>query len=152
MFLWCARMICNTCYNKNMEKTFDFLKNRTNAIFVSTVDGDKSSCRPFGNPFLFDGRIFVMTNAKKNVAKQIAANNNLCIVAYDGAANWIRVNCQAVNESDNIEAKKVILAEFKWAESAGYTLDNPDFVIYSLSNAKSTIYGVDGSVLDEEEF
>lgn len=134
-----------------MEKTFDFLKNRTKVNFVSTIDGDKPSCRPFGDPILFDNHIYALTNAKKNVAKQIAKNNSACIVAYDGE-NWIRINCQMIDESNNIEAKKAIIAEFDWAEEAGYTLDAPDFVLYRLANAKSTIYDEDGKILAEEEF
>ncbi len=134
-----------------MEKTFDFLKNQTKVNFVSTINGDKPSCRPFGDPVLFNGHIYAMTNAKKNVAKQITENNNVCIVAYNGE-NWIRINCQMINESDNIEAKKAMIAEFEWAEEAGYTLDAPDFVVYRLANAKSTIYDEEGKILAEEEF
>lgn len=134
-----------------MEKTFDFLKNRTKVNFVATIDGDKPSLRPFGDPILFNGHIYALTNAQKNVAKQIAKNNNVCIVAYDGE-EWIRINCQMINESDNIEAKKAVIAEFDWAEEAGYTLDSPDFVLYRFANAKSTIYDEDCNVVAEEEF
>ena len=134
-----------------MEKTFDFLKNRTKVNFVSTINGDKPSCRPFGDPVLFDGHIYALTNAQKNVAKQIAENNNVCIVAYDGE-EWIRINCQLVNESDNVEAKKAVIAEFDWAEEAGYTLDSPDFMLYRLANADATIYNEDGEVVATEQF
>ena len=134
-----------------MEKTFDFLKNRTKVNFVSTVNGDKPSCRPFGDPVLFNSHLYAMTHAGKNVAKQIAKNNNVCIVAYDGE-DWIRIDCQMINESDNTEAKKAAIAEFDWAEEAGYTLDAPDFVLYRLANAKSTIYDEDGNKLAEEKF
>ena len=134
-----------------MEKTFDFLKNRTKVNFVSTVNGDKPSCRPFGDPVLFNSHLYAMTHAGKNVAKQIAKNNNVCIVAYDGE-DWIRIDCQMIDESDNTEAKKAAIAEFDWAEEAGYTLDAPDFVLYRLANAKSTIYDEDGNKLAEEKF
>jgi uncharacterized pyridoxamine 5'-phosphate oxidase family protein len=134
-----------------MEKTFDFLKNRTKVNFVATINEDKPSCRPFGDPILYNGNMYAMTHAEKKVAKQIAKNNHVCIVAYDGE-NWIRINCQMINESDNIEAKKAAIAEFDWAEEAGYTLDAPDFVLYRIANAKSTIYNEDGDVLEEEEF
>ncbi|MBR0134530.1 pyridoxamine 5'-phosphate oxidase family protein [Candidatus Saccharibacteria bacterium] len=134
-----------------MEKTFDFLKNRTHFNFVSTISGDKPSCRPFGDPVLFNGKIYVLTNAQKNVAKQIAENNHVCIVAYDGT-DWIRINCELVDDSENIEAKKAIIAEFDWAEEAGYTLDAPDFKTYFLANADATIYNEDGEVLATENF
>ena len=134
-----------------MEKTFDFLKNRTKVNFVSTINDGKPSCRPFGDPVLFNGNIYALTHSGKNVAKQIAQNNNVCIVAYDGE-NWIRIYCQLVDDSSNIEAKKAIIAEFDWAEQAGYTLDAPDFTIYRFANATSTIYDEDGNVLAEEKF
>lgn len=134
-----------------MEKTFDFLKNRTKVNFVATIDGDRPSLRPFGDPVLFNGHIYALTNAQKNVAKQIAANNHVCIVAYDGE-EWIRINCELINESGNIEAKKAVIAEFDWAEEAGYTLDSPDFVLYRFANATAIIYNEDGEALVEEQF
>lgn len=134
-----------------MEKTFDFLKNRTKVNFVATINGDRPSCRPFGDPVLFNGNIYALTHAGKNVAKQIAENNNVCIVAYDGN-DWIRINCQMINESDNIEAKKAVISEFDWAEEAGYTLDAPDFVLYRLANADATIYNEDGEAILREQF
>ena len=134
-----------------MDKTFDFLKNKTQVNFVATVDGDRPSLRPFGDPVLFDGKIYVLTNAKKNVAKQIAANNHVCIVTYDGT-DWIRINCELVDDSNNIEARKAIIAEFEWAEEAGYTLDAPDFKAFYLANATATIYNEEGEVLAEEKF
>ena len=134
-----------------MEKTFDFLKNKTQVNYVSTLNGDKPSCRPFGDPILFDGKIYVLTHAGKNVAKQLAINNNVCIVAYDGE-NWIRINCKLIDDSDNLEAKKAIIAEFDWAEEAGYTLDAPDFKTFYLAEADATIYDEDGGVIAQEKF
>ena len=134
-----------------MEKTFDFLKNRAPVNFIATIDGDKPSLRPFGDPVLFDGKIYALTNAQKNVAKQIAANNHVCIVAYDGK-DWIRINCELIDDSDNLEAKKAIIAEFEWAEEAGYTLDSPDFKVFYFANADATIYNEDGEVLATERF
>ena len=134
-----------------MEKTFDFLKNRAPVNYVATINGDRPSLRPFGDPVLFDGKIYALTNARKNVAKQVAANNHVCIVAYDGT-DWIRINCELVDDSDNVEAKKAIIAEFEWAEAAGYTLDAPDFKIFYFANADATIYDEDGKVLATESF
>ena len=54
-----------------MNKTFEFLKEKTQVNFVSTIDGDNPSCRPFGDPVLFDNKIYVLTSKTKNVSKQI---------------------------------------------------------------------------------
>ena len=134
-----------------MDKTFDFLKNRTKVNFVSTINGDKPSCRPFGDPVLFDNKIYVLTNKTKNVSKQISENNNVCIVAMDDE-NWIRINCELVDDSQNIEVKKAIINEFEWAEEAGYTLDNPNFQVLYMADADSTIYDEDGNIIFTEKF
>lgn len=107
--------------------------------------------RPFGDPVLFDNKIYILTNKTKNVSKQIEKNNNVCIVAYDNQ-NWIRINCELIDDSENIEAKKAIINEFDWAEEAGYTLDNPNFQVLYIANANSTIYDEDGNVIYTETF
>lgn len=134
-----------------MEETFDFLKVRTQVNYLSTINGDSPSCRPFGDPVLFNGKIYILTNATKNVAKQISANNNVCIVAYDNK-DWIRINCKLVDDSNNIEAKKAIISEFDWAEEAGYTLDNSNFKTFYLSDVTSTIYDGDGNIKETYKF
>lgn len=134
-----------------MEETFEFLKERTKVNYVSTLNGNKPSCRPFGDPVLFDNKIYVLTNKQKNVSKQIAVNNNVCIVAYD-EENWIRINCQLIDDSDNIDAKKAIINEFDWAEEAGYTLDNPDFQALYIANADVTIADSDGNIISSYKF
>lgn len=134
-----------------MEETYSFLKVNTQVNYLSTIDKDKPSCRPFGDPILFDNKIYVITNKNKNVSKQIAKNNKVCIVAYDDE-NWIRINCKLIDDSNNIEAKKAVINEFDWAEEAGYTLDNPDFQVLYISEADSTIYDEDGKVLKNYKF
>lgn len=134
-----------------MEETFEFLKERTKVNYVSTLNGNKPSCRPFGDPVLFDNKIYILTNKTKNVSKQIEKNNNVCIVAYDNK-DWIRINCQLIDDSDNIGAKKAIINEFDWAEKVGYTLDNPNFQVLYIANANSTIYDEDGNAIYTETF
>lgn len=136
-----------------MEEVFKFLKEKTKVNFVATMNGDKPSNRPFGAPVLFDNKIYVLTNAKKNVAKQIEKNNNVCIVAYDSTDDtWIRINSKLIDDSNNIGAKQAIINEFDWAEEAGYTLDNPDFKVLYMANVDATIYDSDGNELEKYKF
>lgn len=134
-----------------MNETYKFLKENTKVNFVSTINGDKPSCRLFGHPILFDNKIYVITNKLKNVSKQIAENNNVWIVAYDDE-NWIRINCQLIDDSNNIEAKKAVIDEFDWAIEAGYTLDNSDFQVLYIANADSIIYNEDGEIIANYKF
>ena len=134
-----------------MNKTFEFLKNKTQVNFLSTIDGNEPSCRPFGDPVLFDNKIYVITNKKKDVSRQIAENNSVCIVAYDNE-NWIRIKCKLIDDSDNMEVKQAIINEFDWATQAGYTLDNPNFQVLYMSDVISNIYDEDGNNLWTERF
>lgn len=134
-----------------MDEVFEFLKEKTKVNFIATIDGDRPSNRPFGDPVLFDGKIYVLTNAQKKVAKQIDKNNNVCIVAYNGES-WIRVNCKLIDDSKNINAKQAIINEFDWAEEAGYTLDNPDFKALYMADVDATIYDEDGNELGTYKF
>lgn len=134
-----------------MNETFEFLKKKTEVNYVATVDGDKPSCRPFGDPILFDNKIYVLTSKTKNVSKQLEKNNNVCIVAYDGE-NWIRINCKLIDDSNNVEVKKAIINEFDWAEEAGYTLDNPNFQVLYMKDCESVIYDEDGNESEKYNF
>ena len=134
-----------------MKETYKFLKENTQVNYVATIMGDKPSLRPFGDPFTYDDKIYVITNKEKAVSKQIAENNNICIVAYD-SESWIRINCKLIDDSENVEAKKAALDEFEWAEEAGYTLDNPNFQILYMAEADSTIYDEDGNVKETYNF
>ncbi len=134
-----------------MNETFKFLKENTQVNFVSTINGNKPSCRPFGDPIMVDNKIYVITSKHKNVSKQIEKNNHVCIVAYDDT-NWIRINCELIDDSENIKVKQAVIDEFDWAIDAGYTLDNPDFQVLYLSNADATIYDEDGKILEKYNF
>ena len=134
-----------------MLETFKFLKENTKVNYLSTINNGKPSCRPFGDPILFDNKIYIITSKHKNVSKQIAINNNVCIVAYDNE-NWIRINCKLIDDSNNLQAKQAVIDEFDWAIEAGYTLDNPDFQILYMSDVDATIYNEDGEVISTHKF
>lgn len=134
-----------------MNETFKFLKENTQINFVSTINNGKPSCRPFGDPILFDNRIYVITSKYKNVSKQIEKDNHVCIVAYDNK-NWIRINCELIDDSNNMKVKQAVINEFDWAIEAGYTLDNPEFQVLYIANAESTIYDEEGEILERYNF
>lgn len=133
-----------------MKETYDFLK-KLKVNFVANINDNKPNCRPFGDPVLFDNKIYVLTNKEKNVYKQIIRDNNVCIVAYDDQ-NWIRINAKLIDDSNNIEAKQAIIDEFDWAIEAEYTLDNPNFAALYLAEVYATIYDVDGNVISAYKF
>lgn len=95
----------------------------------------------------------MLTHAEKDIAKQLAADNHVCIVAYNSEKeNWLRVFCEAIDDSNNIAAKQAIIDEFDWAEEAGYTLDNPNFKCFYLANAEAEVRDCDGNILKKYNF
>lgn len=145
-----------------MQETFDYLK-KLPVNYLSTISLSGGiiapNCRPFGDPVLFDSKIYMLTQASKTVAQELATNPHVCIVAYnesdhraDEDGTWLRVHCEAVDDSDNNLAKQAIINEFDWAEEAGYTLDNPDFKCYYLKNAHSELRNAEGDLLASYDF
>ena len=55
-----------------MEETFQFLKINTQVNYLTTINGDKPSCRPFGDPVLFENKI------NKNISKLYKTIYNYC--------------------------------------------------------------------------
>ena len=135
-----------------MEEVFNYLKS-LEVNFVATRTKNGVSCRPFGDPVRFNDKIYMLTHAHKDVAKQLTQDNHICIVAYNPEQeNWLRIFCTAIDDSDNRGAKQAIIDEFDWAEAAGYTLDNPEFKCYYLANAKAELRDSEGEVLANYEF
>jgi len=134
-----------------MQETYEFLKIKTQVNYVSTINEGKPSCRPFGDPILFQDKIYVITNTHKNVSKQIKKDNHVCIVAYDGN-EWIRINCKLIDDSNNIAVKEEVIKEFDWALDAGYTLDNPEFQVLYMSDVDATVYDEEGEAINTYKF
>ena len=76
-----------------MQKTFDFIKqNCHSTYFIATTDGDQPRVRPFGTIHIFEGKLYLQTGHKKDVAKQIAANPKVELCCFDGQVNWLRLS------------------------------------------------------------
>lgn len=67
----------------DIEK-IDELLTKAEVFYLSTVDGDKPKVRPLGFHLLEDGKIFFGVGTYKDVYKQMEANPNVEIAAWDG--------------------------------------------------------------------
>ena len=89
-----------------MEEVQKFLKD-AGVYYLATMDGDQPRVRPFGTAEIFEGKLYIQTGKKKDVYKQIEANNKVEICAFkDG--KWIRISGKLIPD-DRIEAKKDML-------------------------------------------
>ena len=56
-----------------MERVCEFLKS-AGVYYLATVEGDQPRVRPFGTALIYEGKLYIQTGRRKNVAKQLLAN------------------------------------------------------------------------------
>ena len=123
-----------------MQTVFEFLK-KAGTYYLATVDGDKPKVRPFGTVNLFEGKLYIQTGKKKDVAKQIAANPYAEISACDGGA-WVRVAAELA-EDGRAEAQESMLSAYPQLRGM-YEVNDGNTVVYYLKNATATFYKFGG--------
>ena len=118
-----------------MNKVNDFLK-QAGTYYLATVDGDQPRVRPFGTVNIFEGKLYIQTGLKKDVAKQNAANQKVELCAFkDGS--WIRVAGELVLD-ERIEAQKAMLDAYP--ELGGmYQPGDGNTAVYYFKDAVATI-------------
>ena len=89
-----------------MEEVQKFLK-ECGVYYLATEDGEQPRVRPFGTAEIFEGKLYIQTGKRKDVFKQIEANNKVELCGFkDG--RWIRVSGKLAIDN-RIEAKKDML-------------------------------------------
>ena len=123
-----------------MQEVHDFLK-KTGTYYLATVEGDQPRVRPFGTINLFEGRLYIQTGKKKDVAKQIAANPKVEICAFDGE-KWLRLACTLV-EDNRTETQESMLEAYPSLRGM-YEVNDGNTAVYYLKDATATFYTFSG--------
>lgn len=89
-----------------MQEIYDFLK-KCGTYYLATTEGTQPRVRPFGTVDIFEDKLYIQTGKVKNVSRQILANPQIEICAFDGG-HWLRIEATAVLD-DRIEAQKHML-------------------------------------------
>ena len=119
-----------------MKEVQEFLK-ECGVYYLATIDGDKPRVRPFGTAEIFEGKLYIQTGKKKDVSKQIQANNNVEICAFkDG--KWIRIEGKLVRD-DRLEAKQDMLDKNPNLQ-AMYKADDDNTEVLYFEEATATFY------------
>ena len=127
-----------------MNEIYEFLK-KAGTYFLATAEGDQPRVRPFGTIDVFEGRLYIQTGLKKDVAKQMLANPRVELCAFDGG-QWIRVTAKARLDED-LEAQKHMLEGYPSlramyapgdGNTAVFALEEGTAVIASFSEAPRT--------------
>lgn len=120
-----------------MKKTAEFLR-KCGTFYLATVDGDKSQVRPFGAVCEFEDKLYIITNNKKEVYRQMKANPQVSICGMV-QGKWIRVSGQ-VEEDLRREARVAMMEANKAALSSMYTVDDHLMTVFRFVKGTGTIY------------
>jgi len=123
-----------------MQTVHDFLK-KVGTYYLATIDGDQPRVRPFGTINMLEGKLYIQTGKKKDVAKQIAANPKVELSAFDGET-WIRVAATLV-EDNRAEAQENMLEAYPSIPGM-YAVNDGNNVVYYLKDAIATFYTFGG--------
>lgn len=122
--------------NEAMNEVYQFIK-KCGVYYIATVEGDQPRVRPFGTVNIFEGKLYIQTGHKKNVAKQIAANPKVEICAYDGKGQWIRVKTTLVDD-ERIEAKKAMI-DANPSLASMYDPADANTAVYYMTETEATL-------------
>ena len=118
----------------NLERVYNFI-DEVKSYSLATVDGDQPRVRIFGTILCYDGKLFIQTGKKKDVAKQIYANPKAEIISCKGT-EWLRVTCELV-ENDNRDIRVAMLDKMP-SLRAMYNEDDGNMVMFEIKNATAT--------------
>ncbi len=123
---------------KNMETVCAFLK-EAGVYYLATAEGDQPRVRPFGTALIFEGRLYIQTGRKKNVAKQLLRNGKVELCAFLPEKQcWLRLSGRLV-EDDRLEAKEAMLDAHPSLKGM-YSADDPNMlVLYFAPGATAAI-------------
>lgn len=117
-----------------MQEVYDFLK-KCGTYYLATVDGDKPKVRPFGTVDIFEDKLYIQTGKVKPTSKQIHANPNVEICAFD-RGKWLRLSGELVVD-DRREAKKHMLDAYPVLRNM-YNEDDGNTEVFYFKNATAT--------------
>jgi uncharacterized pyridoxamine 5'-phosphate oxidase family protein len=124
-----------------MKEVLDFLK-KNNVFYVATTDGDKPAIRPFGAVTEINGRLYIVTNNKKDVYKQMKKNPAVAIgcMAQDGT--WLRLTANV--ETDSRRECRIKMLEDVPVLKTMYNADDGLVEVLFLKDAVATFYPSSG--------
>ena len=118
----------------NLERVYNFL-NEAQSYSLATVEGDQPRVRIFGTILSYDGKLYIQTGKKKDVAKQLYANPKSEIVSCKGI-EWLRITCKLIENDDrNIRVK---MLEKMPSLRAMYNEDDGNMTMFEIKDAIAT--------------
>lgn len=118
----------------NVERVYQFLES-ARSYSLATVDGDQPRVRIFGTILLHNGKLYIQTGKKKDVAKQLYNNPKAEIIAFKGT-DWVRIECK-LYEADDRELRVLMLEKMPTLRQM-YNEDDGNMVMFEIKDGKAT--------------
>ncbi len=114
-----------------MSKEYEVLK-ECGYFYLLTINKDFPAGRPFGAVMEHDGKLFISTNNKNKVHKQLRSNGNIQIVAKkETSRQWIRITGKAT-ECNDIKIKQKMLKECPVLSKHFSSAENEHYLIFQI--------------------
>lgn len=127
------------CFQEDFEMN-DVVKylQECGTFYLATVEGDQPHVRPFGAVCEFEGKLYIVTNNKKDVYNQMKVNGKVEMCGMN-KGTWIRVK-GAVKEDTRREARVAMMEANKNALQSMYTVDDNLMTVFVFESGIATIY------------
>ena len=119
----------------DIEKVQEIL-DKAETFYLATVDGDKPKVRPLGGRVYHEDKIYFTIGTFKDVYKQLEANPNTEIAAWDGE-HFLRYYGEAVIEKNEEVVEKAFEAMPQIKEF--YEANGFEMGVFYLDNATAEI-------------
>jgi uncharacterized pyridoxamine 5'-phosphate oxidase family protein len=119
-----------------MQAVYDFLK-KCNVYYLATIEDGKPRVRPFGTYHIYDGKLYIQTGKSKDVSKQMTANPQVELCAFDGEkGEWLRIAATAVDDPRTDAIQSLLDAYPQLADR--YSADDGNTQVLYLKDATAT--------------
>lgn len=105
-------------------------------FYLATVEGDQPHVRPFGAVCEFEGKLYIITNNKKDVYNQMKANGKVEICGMNNGT-WIRV--KGVVKEDSRREARVAMMEANASLGSMYNVDDGLMTVFAFESGSAAI-------------
>lgn len=126
---------------QNLNEVAAFLK-ECHVFYIATLEGNQPRVRPFGVAEIVDGKLYLTTGRKKDVYKQIEANEGRFEICAQKDGEWLRISGRLVDD-DNAEVRQTILDRHKYLSSL-YSANDGIFVTPYIADGEARFCSFNG--------
>lgn len=120
-----------------MESVLEYLKT-CGAFFLATEEEGQPHVRPFGAVCEFEGKLYIVTNNKKDVYHQMKKNGKVEICGMQHGT-WIRITGK-VKEDTRREARVAMMDANAEVLEKMYTVDDDLMTVFYFEEGRATVY------------